>query len=439
MNFIKSANIIKITQRTLDYVDSRLSDHARRVAYMVYSVMKFAGGYTEKQLQDYFILALLHDIGAYKTEEIDEIISFDYKQVWQHSVYGQLFLSTFLDFESCEQSIFYHHLAYSSYPKAHHKLCEKSICGLISVVDRAELYIRSQCEKGVLERIAKSRGTQFSPYWVDMLNAANKSTGLLESVISGSYEAQYEEFINTFKFSFDQKRLMLETLAYSIDFRSSFMVMHNVSTISVSKTIAKRFNMSREQMLEIEFGALLHDIGKVATPVEILEKPGKLTDEEMEIMRRHVVLTKEIIQDFISPQICDIAVRHHERLDGSGYPLGLTKESLSLPQRIVAVADVVSALVRRRSYKEAFDKERTLGILAKTRDAGQLCPEVVEIIINCFDEIMDKAQAESDKLWTKYVNLKKTYVQQMTAINDYMIKNNGEPLGEWVNEYENLQ
>lgn len=439
MNLISSADIIKITQQTLDYVDRRLTDHARRVAYIVYSVMKFAGGYSEKDLQNYFIMALLHDIGAYKTEEIDDIISFDYKQVWQHSVYGQLFLSTFLQFEKCEQSIFYHHLAFSSYSKAYHKLSEKSICGLINVADRIELYIRSQCEKECLERIEKSRGTQFSPYWVDMLNIVNNESSLLKSVTSGKYKAEYENYINTFKFSFKQKRLMLETLAYSIDFRSSYMVMHNVSTISVSKTIAKHFNMSTEQILEIEFGALLHDIGKVATPVEILEKPGILTDEEMEIMRRHVVLTKEIIQDFISPTICEIAVRHHERLDGSGYPLGLKKDDLTLPQRIVAVADVVSALVRRRSYKEAFDKQRTLSILANTRDAGQLCPKVVEVIINCFDEIMDKAQAESNKLWLKYVDLKKTYVQHLTEINKYMLKNNYEPLGEWVNEYEKLQ
>ena len=76
----------------------------------------------------------------------------------------------------------------------------------------------------------------------------------------------------------------------------------------------------------------MHDLGKIATPLSILEKPGRLTDEEMEIMRQHVILSGKIIEGCVDDEIVKIAVRHHEKLNGKGYPLGIGEESLTVPR-----------------------------------------------------------------------------------------------------------
>ena len=130
-------------------------------------------------------------------------------------------------------------------------------------------------------------------------------------------------------------------------------------------------------------------------------------------MKTHVEKTAAILNGWVSEEICDIALRHHEKLDGSGYPDGLTLQQLTLPQRILAVADIFSALTGERSYKQAYPLERSCRILAEMRDAGQLDPQVVNAVLddpqgldalnqqNC-REIIDSyqcIQAESQALY----------------------------------------
>ena len=97
-----------------------------------------------------------------------------------------------------------------------------------------------------------------------------------------------------------------------------------------STSTARILGMSEEQIRQIYYGALLHDLGKIGIPVEILEFPGKLSPQAMNIMRTHVNITEEILGGTIDPAITKIAIRHHEKLDGSGYPRGLKANELTL-------------------------------------------------------------------------------------------------------------
>ncbi len=102
-------------------------------------------------------------------------------------------------------------------------------------------------------------------------------------------------------------------------------------------------------------------------------------------------------------------MRHHEKLDGSGYPLGLRGEELSLPERVVAVADIVSALARARSYKEAFDRERVLAILGQMQAAGAICPQVTALVCNHYDRLMESARAGSAPVLALYQGVLREY------------------------------
>jgi putative two-component system response regulator len=112
---------------------------------------------------------------------------------------------------------------------------------------------------------------------------------------------------------------------------------------------------------DIFLAAQLHDTGKIGLPDSILLKPGRLTEEEIAVMRRHTVMGGEVLRDATSDLIVmahDIALHHHERWDGAGYPHGLSGESIPLPARIVAVADVLDALRSKRPYKPAWTAEQ---------------------------------------------------------------------------------
>ena len=167
--------------------------------------------------------------------------------------------------------------------------------------------------------------------------------------------------------------------------------------------------MSDDQVQRIYYGALLHDLGKIGIPVEILEFPGKLSPQAMKIMRSHVSITEDILGGTIAPDITKIAVRHHEKLDGSGYPRGLTEKELSMEEQVVAIADIVSALLGTRSYKEAYSKDKTLSILQEQAETGKINREIVSILEEHFDEILAEVATNCSPILHTYYGLQQEY------------------------------
>jgi HD-GYP domain-containing protein (c-di-GMP phosphodiesterase class II) len=141
-------------------------------------------------------------------------------------------------------------------------------------------------------------------------------------------------------------------------------------------------------------GALLHDIGKMGIPDHILNKPGPLTNEEWDIMRRHPQFAFDLMNpiSYLRPAL-EIPYGHHERWDGSGYPLGLKEDEIPLAARIFAVVDIWDALHNERVYREAWPEEEVLEYLKKT--AGiELDPDIVEKFLELIEDKHYKNQAE---------------------------------------------
>ncbi|MBP5184919.1 MAG: HD domain-containing protein, partial [Lachnospiraceae bacterium] len=141
--------------------------------------------------------------------------------------------------------------------------------------------------------------------------------------------------------------------------------------------------------------APLHDVGKINIPDTVLNKPGKLTDEEFEIMKTHTTAGKKIMERAISTlsgenylkEARNMAAYHHERWDGKGYPEGLAGEVIPLSARIMAVADVFDALVSPRVYKPAFPVEKALQII-REGSGTQFDPKCVEVFMDALPEVM---------------------------------------------------
>jgi len=172
--------------------------------------------------------------------------------------------------------------------------------------------------------------------------------------------------------------LSLETVGSMIAKRDSDTAEHNYRVTYYAVKIAENFP-GEVNIKALIKGAFLHDIGKIAIPDKILLKPGKLTSEEFEIMKTHVLHGYEIIKnnDFLKDAI-DVVLYHHEKFDGTGYMKGLKGEEIPINARIFAVADVFDALTSKRPYKEPFSFEKSLQIIKGDR-GKHFCPVVVDV------------------------------------------------------------
>ncbi len=181
----------------------------------------------------------------------------------------------------------------------------------------------------------------------------------------------------------ERERETLSRLARAIEFRDAGTSAYLERMSRVAALIAEQMGLPEDDVKLIEMAAPLHDMGKIAIPDAVLLKAGKLTEEELAVMRRHPRIGHELLSGsqnrFIQVGAL-IALRHHERYDGSGYPDGLVGDAIPLEARIVAVADVFDALISPRPYKEAWTLDATLAYLYAQR--GKLFdPRVVDALL----------------------------------------------------------
>jgi putative two-component system response regulator len=166
---------------------------------------------------------------------------------------------------------------------------------------------------------------------------------------------------------------------------------HIIRMSNYSRLIAERMGMGEEECELMLLASPLHDIGKIGTPDQILLKPGKLTPEEFEIMKLHTVIGQKILSNSVSPILqagAQIAISHHEKFDGSGYPHRLKGKGIPLYGRIVAVADVFDALTSERPYKKAWDLDRANSLLLESK-GGHFDPEVVDAFFDVYDQVLE--------------------------------------------------
>ncbi|MEN3009072.1 HD domain-containing phosphohydrolase [Pseudothermotoga sp.] len=178
----------------------------------------------------------------------------------------------------------------------------------------------------------------------------------------------------------------IEGWAHVLDLRDKETEGHSERVAELTLEIARRMNVREEDMRYIRWGALLHDIGKMAIPDRVLQKPGKLTDEEWQIMKMHPVYAYQMLSriEYLRPAL-DIPYCHHERWDGTGYPRGLKGYEIPLSARIFAVVDVYDALTSDRPYRKAWTKEEAIEYI-KNQSGKHFDPKVVDVFLILVNE-----------------------------------------------------
>jgi hypothetical protein len=173
----------------------------------------------------------------------------------------------------------------------------------------------------------------------------------------------------------------IKALAEALETKDVYTHGHSERTVHYAVLIAKVLGFSEKELEWIQYGAILHDIGKIGIPENILNKPGPLTEEEFEIMKRHPLMGAEIIRHikYLDP-VVPFVLHDHERYDGTGYPHGLSGEAIPLGARIIALVDAYDAMTTDRVYRKAIKKEKAIEQI-RLKAGTQFDPTLSEIFI----------------------------------------------------------
>jgi HD-GYP domain-containing protein (c-di-GMP phosphodiesterase class II) len=179
----------------------------------------------------------------------------------------------------------------------------------------------------------------------------------------------------------------IHTIALAVEPKDSYTSGHQRRTADITCAIAADMSLPEEQIRGIRMAGLIHDVGKIAMPSEILSKPSRLSDIEFALIKTHSLVGYDILKGINFPwPVAEIAYQHHERMDGSGYPRGLKGEEIHLGARIIAVADVVEAMASHRTYRPALGTDKALEEIQRNR--GVLYdPEVADACLRVFREV----------------------------------------------------
>ena len=223
----------------------------------------------------------------------------------------------------------------------------KKVIEKVKVPDRAKVKLSESVKKRVAEGVSYLYNNTESENFVDATN--NIAADLMRAIT-------------------DNDSIAVDVGALKISDEYTFK--HSVDVATMSMIIAKQYGLPEKEVYEIGISGLLHDIGKTKIPNEVLNKAGKLTDEEFALMKKHSLFGYSILKEKsnISPAILLGVLQHHEKMDGRGYPIGVQENKLSEYARIISTADIYDALVTERPYKKAFSQRDALEMIMSMTD-----------------------------------------------------------------------
>ena len=382
--------------KALDYVGIDDQSHGRRVGLMTHRTAHYLGW--DRETRHYALIAgMLHDCGVSSTATHQKLVAeIEWSEANAHCLRGEAFLSGFAPFAGYAEVIRYHHTRWSELP-GHLEDRNRQITNLIFLMDRLDVmraqYLTDHPSYDVLRHrqqlIAGLKpfvGTLFAPELFDaMAQAILKESFWLELEDEFLDVAIFETLSfwdHTSDLSFDDLLALGEMISQIVDAKSPFTHYHSLRVADLTYEVTRLLGFTPERRQLLRLTGLLHDIGKLRTPDEILEKPSNLTEAEHDIMLRHPMDSKMVLAKlFPGTPISRWASHHHEKLNGSGYPYGWSGDQIDLETRILTVCDIFQALCQKRPYRDRLPPERVIGIMGQMATAGELDALVFQVVV----------------------------------------------------------
>jgi putative nucleotidyltransferase with HDIG domain len=374
-------------------------ENGERTAYIARRIAEQGMLQDRMPLQDVFLLSLFSGIGSYRfilpnfTSSITDTAVRDY-------TYSYYFLKNLSPLGENLRFLQFYGSPYN--PLLAKTVIQAEYAHLVFFASRVESYLRAHGGRYEADDIYALETAGSGPDYAKLFLAADRRWNISAHLKDSSFLDTIDDWSMHVAYGPEDTLMLIKMLIFIMDFKSTATVMHTINTACFAAALGGRMGCTKTETDELFTAGILHDVGKMAISSSILESPTKLNETDMEIMRSHVDEGVSMFHGIVPEKIELLAARHHEKLDGSGYPYHLTAEDLTKPQRILTVADITSALTDIRSYKNAFPKEKTVEIINEMTNRGELDKEITSCIIGSYDQIQDELKTMRIPLWANF-------------------------------------
>ncbi len=428
--------IIHISLKMLGSINRHITFHNMRTAFLAWKLAETIND-PRFNIRNIVVLALYHTIGYFRQDTIfdynphDSNIDFFSQEKAISSKY--VFSCYYLQYMTPlgEDALALENFTEPFIEDMKHFLYQERYKSIIYLCARISAFLFHHNDDYLPDDLNEIAPGFFDPEYVRAFKIANKNNELVEAIKDDKFTKEFSEYVGKFTFEKKESEMLEKLLIYFLDFKSTYTVKHIINTSCYALSLGTRVGLNPDQLSELFCSAVLHDIGKIATPQRILEFPGKLSPEDMGIMRHHVNHSKRILAGQAPEQIIENVYRHHEKLNGEGYPLHITGDQLTTIQRILTVADITSALNDSRSYKSEFSTDKTKSIITKMTEDGELDPDISKIVLDDFEPIVEEQQY-------LYKNLSVDFSNVFAKYSDYIFDDMGSVADSLINQADEV-
>ena len=383
-------HVIYALSDALDLVGIDDVGHGKRVGTMAANFAKSIG-LPEEKISFIFELGLLHDIGVSSTAVHNHLVTeFDWQGSQKHCHVGYERLKNFRPLARMALPILYHHTRWDELIKIDGlEPAVITFANIIFLADRIDALAAAHYGDGsLLSNINKIRaaietysGNYFSPELVDSFleNSDSEAFWLqLEQRALQGILREWEKKNKPVNASIAELKQIAEIFAQIVDAKSPFTTEHSLGVAKLARFIAKRMGVNPANCDKIEIAGLLHDLGKLRIPDDILNKPASLNERERWVINAHSFETFQILHQIKGfEEITQWASAHHEELDGSGYPFRIIGSELPLEARILRVSDIFQAMVQNRPYRNGLTADQVLAFMNDLVAQGRIEAKIV--------------------------------------------------------------
>jgi len=400
--------VIYALSDALDLVGIDDIAHGKRVGVMAAECAK-ALQWPQDDVLFMFDLGILHDIGVSTTSTHQHLINeFDWSGAQAHALVGQGLLKTFSPLARMAQPVRYHHTRWDVMVRDGVPLSIAKPANLIMLMDRVDALMAPYYASGKVLQHCKSvqrevdirKGAYFSPKLVDAFLDISSHEAFwlrLEAKALSSYMADMLARGEPYEASTTELRQLALIFARIVDAKSPFTFTHSRGVARVARQLAEHMGVSADQCDKLEIAGLLHDLGKLRVPDEILDKPARLDADERMVMNAHSFETREILKNIKGFEDIGLwAASHHEEPGGGGYPYGIDAAQLPLEAKILRVADIFQAMVQDRPYRAGLSCEAADQFMAELQSSGRIDPQIGDVLHANLDSLLVAAQLDED-------------------------------------------
>lgn len=396
-------HVIYALSDALDLVGIDDVAHGKRVGIMAAECARQLG-YSDTETTFLFDLGLLHDIGVSSTSTHQHLVGeFDWVGSQNHAIVGHDLLVDFKPLAAMAKPIRYHHTRWDRLVAAdvEPKIAEQA--NLILLVDRvdaltAPYYATNSMllhKEHIREQIRQRTGTYFAPHLVAAFLEASAPEAFWLLLEPRSIQCSLQDMLSQGKgclATIGELKQLATLFSRIVDAKSPYTAEHSLGVANLARLLAEKMGITPINCDKLEIAGLLHDLGKLRVPDEILDKPAKLDPEERMAINAHSFETFQILRNIDGfEEISRWAAYHHEEPDGSGYPFRITESEMPLEARILRVADIIQAMAQDRPYRKGLAAGDVVAFLDKLVAEHRLDARIVAVAKAAIDDVMAAA------------------------------------------------